>query len=51
VYDINARLLTTFNVAASSGLYTADITSFTAGLYLVKIYSGKNIVTKKVVKQ
>lgn len=51
VYDINARLLKTFDTASVSGTVTADISSLTTGVYFVKLYSGKNTTTQKVVKQ
>lgn len=49
IYDIHARLLKT--VVTTQASFNADVSSFNTGVYFVKLYSGKDIVTHKIVKQ
>lgn len=49
IFDMNARLLKTFS--PESGSFSADLSAFNAGMYFVKIHSGSNVATKKIIKQ
>ena len=48
VYDISGRLLKTFN-QISSDRSTLNLNGFAAGTYILKIQSGKKLITKKVI--
>jgi hypothetical protein len=50
-YDINARLVKSFETKNATGVFTADISNLDSGMYLIRMYSGTNTVIKKIVKQ
>ncbi|MES2484701.1 MAG: T9SS type A sorting domain-containing protein [Bacteroidota bacterium] len=50
-YDINARLVKSFDTKQSTGIFSADINSLNSGIYLIKLYSGNSSASKKIVKQ
>lgn len=49
VYDINGRIVKSFDKAAE--ITSLNISGLTAGVYFVKIFSGENTATQKIVKQ
>ncbi|WP_161627182.1 T9SS type A sorting domain-containing protein [Flavobacterium subsaxonicum] len=51
LYDMSARLVKNLDVTNASGIFNADLSSVTAGIYFVKLYSAEASVVKRIVKQ
>jgi hypothetical protein len=51
VYDINAKLVKSFDTQNSAGLYSADISLLNSGLYIFRLISDNGIGFKKIIKE
>jgi len=50
IFDISARLVKSFNVAAQ-GIFVIDLSSFNTGIYFAKIYAGSEFAVKRIIKE
>ncbi|MBP5663257.1 MAG: T9SS type A sorting domain-containing protein, partial [Bacteroidales bacterium] len=49
LYDMSGRQL--MRQTVTSGVNHLDMQAYAPGCYFIKIYDGKNIITKKIIKQ
>lgn len=51
IYDINAKLVSNFEINNSTGIYKANISGLNSGTYYVRLVSDNGIAFKKIAKQ